>query len=44
VKYDASALQKKAAPASPPVEYSFATELDGDLVDTGAGVLLDSTK
>ena len=41
VKYLPSDLQKKAAPSSPPVEYSFATELDGDPVDTGASVLLD---
>jgi hypothetical protein len=41
VKYDAAALQKKQAPALPPVTYSFETKLDGGLVDTGASVLLD---
>ena len=40
-EYLPSDLQKKAAPATPPVEYSFATEVDGDLADTGASVLLD---
>jgi hypothetical protein len=44
VKYNPSALQKQTAPATPPVEYSFATELDGNLVDLGASVLLDSKK
>jgi hypothetical protein len=35
------ALQKKTAPASPPVTYSFETKLGVDLVDTGASVLFD---
>ena len=44
VKYDAAALQKKAAPSSPPVKYSFETSVDGNLADTGASVLFDSKK
>jgi len=44
VKYDAAALQKKAAPSSPPVKYSFETTVDGNLADTGASVLFDSKK
>lgn len=41
VKYDAASLQKKQAPALPPVTYSFETKLGIDVVDTGASVLLD---
>ena len=40
VKYDASSLKGKAPSTSQPVTYSFETTVGGDLVDTGASVLL----
>jgi hypothetical protein len=40
VKYDASSLKGQAPSTSQPVTYSFETTVDGDLVDTGATVVL----
>ena len=44
VKYNASDLKGLEPPGSPPVTYSFKTELDDTLVDTGATVELASKK